>query len=178
MERHAESGQAPYFVVRDVDGEVIRDDPPLIAGEVPADPTVGRWYESHSRNRGALREVTLLGPARTTILVGRPIHHELAGLQRMAWQLGLTGLGIFSAGLVGGWWLSSRAVRPIVAMSATVSGIGASSLSRRLDLEGVDTELGGLGVLINTMLDRLEGSFAQQVRFTADASHELRTPWP
>ena len=94
----------------------------------------------------------------------------------MAWRLGLTGLGVFSAGMVGGWWLSSRAVRPIVAMSETVSAINASSLSRRLDLEGVDTELGGLGALINTMLERLGRSFEQQVRFTADASHELRTP--
>ena len=61
-------------------------------------------------------------------------------------------------------------------MSETVSGINASSLSRRLDLEGVDTELGRLGVLINTMLERLGRSFEQQARFTADASHELRTP--
>ena len=94
----------------------------------------------------------------------------------MAWQLGLTGLGVFLAGCVGGWWLSSRAVRPIIAMSDTVSGISASSLSQRLDLEGVDAELGSLGTLINTMLERLGGSFEQQVRFTADASHELRTP--
>ena len=95
-----------------------RESPP----SAPADPAVGRWYESHSRNRGVLREVTLLGPGHTTILVGRPIHHELAGLRRMAWQLGLTGLGVFSAGMIGGWWLSSRAVRPIIAMSETVSG--------------------------------------------------------
>src|SRR5262249_49337357 len=89
---------------------------------------------------------------------------------------GLTGLGVFLAGYAGGWWLSSRAVRPIIAMSDTVSGINASSLSRRLALKDVDTELAGLGSLINTMLERLESSFEQQVQFTADASHELRTP--
>lgn len=176
MDRYAEAGEPPYFVVRSPDGEVIRDNPPGIAEDVPPDPDVGRRYESHSRHRGMLREVTLLGPGRTTILVGRPIHHELGGLRRMAWQLGLTGLGVFSAGLVGGWWLSSRAVRPIVSMSATVSEINASSLSRRLDLEGVDIELGQLGELINSMLERLGRSFEQQTRFTADASHELRTP--
>ncbi|MGP0064412.1 MAG: sensor histidine kinase [Isosphaeraceae bacterium] len=176
MERYSEWGEAPYFVVRGADGAVLRADPSNIAREVPPDPAVGRWYESHSRNRGRLREVTLLGPGRSTILVGRSIHHELDGLRRMAWRLGLTGLGVFAAGLVGGWWLSSRAVRPIVAMSETVSGISANSLSRRLDLDGVDSELGGLGALINTMLGRLEDAFARQVRFTADASHELRTP--
>ena len=61
-------------------------------------------------------------------------------------------------------------------MSETVSEINATSLSRRLDLEGVDTELGRLAELINSMLERLGRSFDQQVRFTADASHELRTP--
>jgi two-component system OmpR family sensor kinase len=176
MDRYSGPGDEPYFVVRGPLGNVLLADPPEFADEVPPDASVGRWFESHSRNRGILREVTLLGPAGTTILVGRPIHHELAGLRRMALQLGLTGLGVFLAGCAGGWWLSSRAVRPIFAMSETVSGINASSLSRRLDLEGVDIELGGLGALINTMLERLEGSFEQQVRFTADASHELRTP--
>jgi heavy metal sensor kinase len=67
-------------------------------------------------------------------------------------------------------------VRPILAMSETVSGINASRLSQRLDLKGIDTELGGLATLINAMLERLEGAFEQQTRFTADASHELRTP--
>ena len=176
MDRYSEPGDEPYFVVRAAGGNVLLADPPAYAEDVPPDTSVGRRYESHSRNRGMLREVTLLGPARTTILVGRPIHHELAGLRRMAWQLGLTGLGVFLAGCAGGWWLSSRAVRPIVAMSETVSGINASSLSQRLDLAGVDTELGSLGSLINTMLERLESAFEQQVRFTADASHELRTP--
>ena len=176
MDRYSEPGEEPYFVVRDASGNLLLADPPEFATHVPPDPSVGRWYESHSRNRGPLREVTLLGPARTTILVGRPIHHELGGLRRMAWQLGLTGLGVFLAGCAGGWWLSSRAVRPIFAMSETVSAINASSLSKRVDLAGVDTELGSLGTLINTMLERLEGSFEQQVRFTADASHELRTP--
>ncbi len=117
VDHYVEAGEPPYFVIRSPEGEVIRANPPEVADQVPPDPEVGRRFESHSRNRGMLREVTLLGPGRTTIVVGRPIHHELAGLRRMAWLLGLTGLGVFSAGLVGGWWLSSRAVRPIVAMS-------------------------------------------------------------
>ncbi len=176
MDRYTDSDAKPYFVVRGPNGKVIRDEPPRIADDVPPDPEVGRRFESHSRNRGMLREVTLLGPGRTTILVGRSIRHELSGLHRMALQIGLTGLSVFAAGLVGGWWLSSRAVQPIATMSETVSQINALNFSRRLDLEGVDTELGDLGRLVNQMLDRLESAFAQQVRFTADASHELRTP--
>ncbi len=176
VDRHTDAGEPPYFVVRGPEGRPFRAEPPGIVGEIPVDPVVGRQHELHARNRGMLRELTLRGPGRTSILVGRPIHRELAGLRRTAWRLGLTGLAVFTLGLVGGWWLSARAVRPIAAMSATVAGIEAGSLSRRLELEGLDTELGGLGVLVNGMLDRLEASFVQQVRFTADASHELRTP--
>jgi heavy metal sensor kinase len=176
MDRYAESGEPPYFVVRRADGRVLRAEPVEMAEWVPVDAAVGRRYESHSRNRGEYREVTLLGPGRTTILVGRSIEHELRSLARMGWRIGLTGLAIFTAGLAGGWWLSGRAVRPIVAMSGTVSTINARELSRRIELKGMDTELSGLGALINNMLGRLEGSFEHQVRFTADASHELRTP--
>ena len=175
-DRYQEDGDEPYFVVRTSAGELIRANPRDAATSVPIDHTVGRWYESHSRNRGDLREVSLLGPSDTNILVGRSIRHELDGLHRLAWQLALTGLGVFSAGLLGGWWLSSRAVRPVVVMSQTISEINASNLSRRLNLAGVDTELSQLGLLVNQMLDRLENSFDQQARFTADASHELRTP--
>ena len=163
-------------MVRDADGAVLHADPPKIAVEVPPDRAVGRWYESHSREPRPPARGDVARPGLTTILVGRPIHHELGRPPTDGVAARSHGFGVFSAGLAGGWWLSSRAVRPIVAMSETVSGINASSLSRRLDLKGVDTELGGLGTLINTMLERLEGSFEQQVRFTADASHELRTP--
>ncbi len=177
MDRHDDDPRSmPYFVVRSPNDHVIRAEPPWIAEQVPPDLEVGPRREWHGRNRWDLREVTLLGPGRTTIQVGRSVRHELEGLRRMAWELGLTGLGVFGAGLLGGWWLSSRAVKPISTMSETVSEINASNLSKRLDLEGVDTELGRLGLLINGMLERLEESFAQQVRFTADASHELRTP--
>jgi two-component system, OmpR family, sensor kinase len=174
-DRHEAEGQAPYFVVRAADGTVIRADPddgPL----PPDDEGIGVEWEYRFRSRGALREVTLLGPSSARILVGRPIYRELGGLRRMLWQVALTGAGVFAAGLFGGWWLSARAVQPIAAMSATVAGITAERLSDRIDLRGVDAELASLGSLINTMLGRLETSFDQQARFTADASHELRTP--
>ena len=175
-ERYMEEGQDPYFVIWRSDGEILRAEPPEMSDEVPPDPWIGPERHENARSRGRLREVSLLGPGETIILVGRPIGRELHDLLGLAWRLGLSGLGVFAAGLLGGWWLAGRAVRPIATMSQTVNGITASSLSRRIDLEGVDTELGELGGLINTMLGRLEASFDQQVRLTADASHELRTP--
>lgn len=175
-DRQPGGGDEPYFVVWKPDGGLIRAEPPKAADEVPPDDHVGPGLDVHFRTRGFLREVTLLGPGATLILVGRPIGRELGDLRGLALRLTLTGLGVFAAGLAGGWWISARAVRPIARMSETVAGITATSLSRRIDLTDVDTELGDLGALLNTMLGRLEASFDQQVQFTADASHELRTP--
>lgn len=50
------------------------------------------------------------------------------------------------------------------------------SLHRRLAVEGAGDELGRLAVTLNEMMERLEKSFAALRRFTADASHELKTP--
>ena len=176
VSRNEERGARPYAVIRTDDKEVIHEEPPGAAENMPPDHWVGPTHQVHPRNRGFKREITLLGPARTTITVGRNIERELSELDRLAWQLGLTGLSVFAVGLLGGWWLSARAVRPIVSMSRTISGIQAGNLSQRLDLTGVDTELGSLGRPVNQMLERLEQAFSRQVRFTADASHELRTP--
>ncbi len=175
-ERYIEEGQDPYFVIWRRNGAILRAEPPDAADRVLPDPWIGPTWPENARSRGRLREVSLLGPAETVILVGRPIGRELHDLRVLAWRLGMAGLGVFVAGLLGGWWLSGRAVRPIATMSQAVAGITATSLSQRIDLGDVDTELGGLGQLLNTMLGRLEASFDQQARFTADASHELRTP--
>lgn len=77
----------------------------------------------------------------------------------------------------GGYFLARRSLAPVAAMGAQAASITASSLDQRLTVggEGGD-ELVGLGQVINRLLDRLEEAFAQQRRFVADASHELRTP--
>ncbi len=174
LARYAEPGREPYFAVWMPGGEILHAEPN--PPDAPIDPSVGPNQESHVRQRGPRRELTLMGPGRTRILVGRPIGRELAELDRLGIRLILSGLGVLSVGLAGGWWLSTRAVRPIRAMSGTLAGITASKLSNRLNLRQADSELEDLGAIVNQMLERLEHAFDQQVRFTADASHELRTP--
>ncbi|MBI3865574.1 MAG: HAMP domain-containing protein [Planctomycetia bacterium] len=177
-ERYAGIETRPYFIVWRRKGDVLKAHPASV--EVPR-PT---WNDAHlevlhdpqPRQRGRLREVYLVGPEATQIIVGRTIERELAALGILTWQLVLSGTVVFAVGLVGGWWLSGRAVRPIQAMSVTAASITAANLSRRIDAAGVDDELGELVTILNAMLDRIERAFEQQVRFTADASHELRTP--
>ncbi len=76
---------------------------------------------------------------------------------------------------VGGYWLASRAMRPVQTITRTAQEISETDLHRRLNLKQRD-ELGQLGATFDNMLARLEAAFERQRQFTADASHELRTP--
>lgn len=75
-----------------------------------------------------------------------------------------------------GYMLARGALSPIVEMSRRARIITAARLDDRLPLRATRDEIGELTVIINDLLGRLEASFAQQRRFVADASHELRTP--
>lgn len=79
-------------------------------------------------------------------------------------------------GLVGGWFLAGRMLRPLGPINEAVRRAGSGSLEHRIDLSGPDDELRRLADAFDDMLERLEHSFDEQVRFTANASHELRTP--
>ena len=81
---------------------------------------------------------------------------------------------IFAAG--GGYWLARRALDPIDRITRTAADIGERDLSRRIDVAMPDDELGRLALTFNAMLERIEGAFERQRRFTSDAAHELRTP--
>jgi heavy metal sensor kinase len=79
-------------------------------------------------------------------------------------------------GLAGGWWLVSRALRPIENISVAAVKISAGDLSQRINVAEAESEFGQLVAVLNSTFARLETAFAQQQRFTADAAHELRTP--
>src|SRR5262249_60857849 len=75
-----------------------------------------------------------------------------------------------------GWIVAGRVLRPLQAMSAATRRISADSLHERLAMTGPRDELTDLGDTIDGLLGRLEGAFAAQRRFAANAAHELRTP--
>lgn len=74
------------------------------------------------------------------------------------------------------WRLVGRTLRPVEAVRAEVSEIGATGLHRRVPTPGTRDEIDRLATTMNEMLERLEGSLQRQQRFVADASHELRSP--
>jgi heavy metal sensor kinase len=85
-------------------------------------------------------------------------------------------IGIVPA-VLGGRWIAGRALEPVDRIITEVREItDGRSLHRRLAVPMVKDELGRLVETLNQMMTRLERSFAALRRFTADASHELKTP--
>ncbi|HMJ92334.1 MAG TPA: ATP-binding protein [Candidatus Acidoferrum sp.] len=110
------------------------------------------------------------------ILVGRSIAADVRAIHQFGLWLGAAGLAVLTFGLGGGWWLASRALQPVHAISAAASRISEGNLGERINVAETGSELGKLTHVLNTTFARLEEAFAQQQQFTADASHELRTP--
>jgi heavy metal sensor kinase len=77
---------------------------------------------------------------------------------------------------LGGYWMSRRALDPVDHMTQAARSIGAHDLAQRLNVPPTRDELARLAETLNEMLARLESAFHRITQFTADASHELRTP--
>jgi heavy metal sensor kinase len=77
---------------------------------------------------------------------------------------------------IGGYWLSRRALAPVDAIVQTARDISGTNLNRRLNQLKTGDELQRLSDTLNEMLERIERAFLRVTQFTADASHELRTP--
>jgi heavy metal sensor kinase len=75
-----------------------------------------------------------------------------------------------------GYWLSGRSLAPVKRIIDTAERIGVGSLSQRLEVPRPRDELRRLTEALNAMLERIETSFKRITQFTADASHDLRTP--
>lgn len=82
----------------------------------------------------------------------------------------------FLLSLLGSWVIASHTLRPINRLHRSMDKVTEKDLSHRLPEHKEDKEFQRLIEAYNTMLDRLEDSFQQISRFTADAAHELKTP--
>ena len=102
------------------------------------------------------------------------VRHVLnEGLQRLA-SVALP-LALVWTGL-GAWALSALAIGPLTRLRRNMERVNEKALDQRLPLDREDREFGALIDAYNTMLERLELSFHQACRFSADAAHELKTP--
>lgn len=119
-------------------------------GRIGDTPVVIQVARSEAAMRDDLRQLALI------LALGLPLAVAIAGL--------------------GGYTLARRALLPIERMTDRAQTITAERLHDRLPVHNPDDEMGRLATVFNETLARLEGSFEQMRRFTADVSHQLRTP--
>lgn len=75
-----------------------------------------------------------------------------------------------------GYGLSELILRPVRLIQTTANRIRSDNLKERIPVGNVKDELSQLARFLNQMFDRLETSFSEVRRFTAETSHELKTP--
>jgi two-component system OmpR family sensor kinase len=119
------------------------------------------------RRNGRLLEV---------VQVGLPMGPTDQTLRRWIEALAiLVPLGVALAA-AGGRLMARAALKPVDEMSQAARRIDAGALARRITVRGTGDELDRLAETLNGMLARLESTFTEMRRFSADAAHELRTP--
>lgn len=102
-----------------------------------------------------------------------PLQTEVSRIWQLLWMALPVALLIIIAS---GWALAALALRPVRLISRTAKKVTSLHLDERIPATKADREFRQLIDLINGMLDRLERSFGQAIRFSADAAHELKTP--
>jgi heavy metal sensor kinase len=110
------------------------------------------------------------------ILVGGQLEDNRNMMARFTTGLAWASPAMLVLCALGGYFLNRRALQPIDQMAATLRSISIGNLSQRLPIANAKDELQRLAETCNDMLARLEDAVSSINRFTADASHELRSP--
>lgn len=129
-----------------------------------------------TRLRDTGREMYFINERGDCMLTGISLEPYRMGLRRVALGLSVAVLAVFAAALWGIGWLVRRALAPVETIANTVGHIAEGNLAERIHVSRTDDELGRLAGVLNGAFSRLEGAFARQKSFTADAACELRTP--
>ncbi|HUA21600.1 MAG TPA: heavy metal sensor histidine kinase [Bryobacteraceae bacterium] len=110
------------------------------------------------------------------VFVAAPLESTQATLRRTRELLLWVTPAVLLIAALGGYWISRRALAPVDEITRAAQSIGIRNLSQRLTVPKAADELQRLSETWNGMLARLEGAVKRLSEFTADASHELRTP--
>ena len=125
-----------------------------------------------------------------TLLIATSLHDVDATVHQLSTINLLVGAAVIAGLALAAYTMVRTALRPLTKIEQTAAAIAGGDLSRRVDDDNPNTEVGRLGLALNTMLEQIETAFlARQAseatarrseekmrRFVADASHELRTP--
>ena len=116
------------------------------------------------------------GTQRRVLVVAESLKPVEDSVRRVLVLLLLAGPVALAATALAGYWLASKALRPVERMTSNAREISIDRLHERVTVPRAADELGRLAVTLNAMLDRLERGVREKHRLIADASHELRTP--
>jgi signal transduction histidine kinase len=165
-----ENGNRLYPLIKDPS-----DTFPWPSGPSPRDRTFSKVKYQGSLFR-MLSEPVTIGGGKYWIVIGGQLKDNRMLVNQFKHGLLWTApiLLVFSAAI--GFFLSTRALRPVARLISSVRLISIGNLSRRLPPLHSGDELEALTETCNEMLARLETAVGQITRFTADASHELRSP--
>jgi two-component system OmpR family sensor kinase len=142
------------------------------------------YFDAHEPRSGSPRrgyaDQVLLGDQPNQVPVAVVVTKSNSDLELTLRRLLLTLIaGVVLVVAVAGalaWVVVGRTLRPVRELSNTARAISEEELHRRVEVPTPDDEVGELKATFNQLLARLEQSFHSLRRFTADASHELRSP--
>jgi heavy metal sensor kinase len=172
---------AGLLEVRDASGTLIFQSPPFTNPDrsAPPAPSPGTLFYTTNLDRLQYRVASRTMQASGQTFVMRaavPTEPFDQALDRFRLILKETlPVLIVLASLIG-YWLSGRGLAPVKEIIRTARGIGVKNLSGRLKVPKAHDELRLLTDTLNEMLVRIESSVQRITQFTADASHDLRTP--
>lgn len=128
------------------------------------------------RRARLIEQLTTIEGRRYQFRLWRTYEEADSTLWQLAKFLAILTPAFLALSIAGGWWLSRRTLQPVDDLTRAARAVSLSSLSNRLPLTSARDELYRLCEAWNEMLGRLEDSAQRLKQFTADASHELRTP--
>lgn len=171
--------QGVHIVILDENKNVVSGQIPFsITDDLDIENGVSR-IKSYDGNRYLVydKETTLQDGSKGFIKGFVSIDESLLAVKPVVRNSILMAVLLILLAALGGYYITSRALKPVNLMSQTANSIIKSKdLSQRINIENANDELGMLANTFDKMLSEIEGAFQREKQFTSDASHELRTP--
>ncbi|MEI8289122.1 MAG: ATP-binding protein [Verrucomicrobiota bacterium] len=146
-----------------------------ISPENPALPRKAAQFYTREAN-GKIWRIGVMGNPYVTFILGADIGEFNKRMTELRNHF-LTTLPIVLLLAAGGaWFVARRALNPLTTLTRIAENVTVHGLNQRIPAMTQDQEFNRLITVFNEMLNRLEESFQQATRFSADASHELKTP--
>jgi CheY-like chemotaxis protein len=164
--------------LRDAAGTLVLpspDQPPFSSG--PASTQPESWTVDRNGRSFRIRTVRMdYGGRPYDVLLAGPLDEVRAAMRAFRNLLLLMIPGVLAAACLGGYWISRRALAPVDEITRVAKSISVQNLSERLSVPRTGDELQRMSETWNQVLERLDATVKRIRQFTADASHELRTP--